>query len=141
MITASEARGIVALLDAGKLARAAWRAAAPQGVCPPGSPGNGPRVLSARNAAVALDLTTAKLVIVVWPEGEPFPRAGDPLVVLAHVGSRDRDRTAAAFSRGLAVPPSEEVVEEQVARASEAEGISWQAVEEQLASIFGASAA
>jgi hypothetical protein len=127
MITASEARGIVALLDAGKLARAAWRAAAPQ---------RNDEILIARNAAVALDLATGKLVLVVWHEGEPFPRASDPLVVLAHVSTQDRDRAAAAFSCGLAVPPSEEVIEEQVARASEAEGISRQAVEEQLAAVY-----
>lgn len=38
------------------------------------------------------------------------------------------------------MPPSPEVVEEQVARESEAEGIPWASVEEQLGSIFGAPA-
>ncbi len=74
VIDAAAARQIVAELDAGKLARAAWRAAAPD------ESGRG------RFALVALDSVSAELVLVAWTEGAAPPPPASPLVVLVGSG-------------------------------------------------------
>ena len=124
VIDPAEARQIVAELDAGKLARDAWRASAPDGS------GRG------RFALVALDMVSAELVLVAWPERAAPPSPAFPLVVLVSSDSAAHERTRKRLSTGLDVPSSAEVVEETVVRDAQREAEAWTHVEEQLARIY-----
>ncbi len=124
VIDPASARQMVAELDAGKLARAAWRATVPD------ENGRG------RFALIALDLVSAELVLVAWTEGAAPPPSSSPLLVLVSSDSEAHERTRERLGSGLDVPPSAELVEETVVRDARREAEVWTHVEEQLGRIY-----
>lgn len=113
MLSAEEARWIIAFLDPGRLA---WRAASDD-----------------ESAAVGLDLGTGELAVLGWAVREG-PPAAEGVLVLAFCPAHRRVDSERALSEGCEVPPSADVMEEHVVRADARGGVYWPLVEALLAS-------
>jgi len=133
MISVEDARSIIYHLDATRLARRVWRAAArslaAEGAASPGADGGAPF----RLAAAVLDLHDGTLRVRCYRSwgGVKMPEG---LVVLAYVDRTRVEDTERRVSEGCEVPPSSVVIEEFVARAAEGDGVglSWRTIETQL---------
>lgn len=108
MIGIEDARAIVYHLDAGRLARLAFRAAA--------ASGESGRY---RAVAVVLDLETGAVRHVCWRAGEEgciwWP---EHLIVLGYADTGDTEDAMLSMAMCCEVPPSIDVIEEHVAGAA-----------------------
>ncbi len=127
MLSKAEVRAIIYHLDAARLARRVWREA----VCSlaeesSGDDGGAPFGM----AAAVLDLEDGTLRVESfrsWGRAE----MDENLVVLAYVDRTLVEDFERRVSEGCELPPSPEVVAEEVARAVENDGVgvSWRAIE------------
>ena len=124
VMSVEEARYIVRWLDPGPLARKVWCAAGDEGY-----------------AVGALALSTYRVIIVSWPAAGKPPPIDEPLVVLMSCEPGQHTRTRRRLSESTSVPPSAEVVEEEVVQEAIREGICFERVEERLREIYGESQA
>lgn len=133
MIDVEDARAIIYHLDAARLARRVWRAAArslaAEGAASLGADEGAPF----RLAAAVLDLQDGTLHVRGYRSwgGVEMPES---LVVLAYADRVLVEDTERRVREGCVLPPSPEVIEESVARAVEDDGVgvSWDAIETQL---------
>lgn len=100
MIPAADARATLAHLPVAAVARLAWRSADGD-----------------TDAAVILDARTGAIEVLTWRAGS-YPDVADALVVLAYAPASRYASITRALARGVEIPPSGELVEEHVARAS-----------------------
>lgn len=102
MIAREDARAIVYALDPERVAREVWRAAV-------GAPED-------HDAAVVLDLATGEVRSATWP-GADVACVPEGCVVIGWILAHTRDLTRARYAPpGTALPPSAELIEEEVAR-------------------------
>lgn len=124
-----EARSIVSWLDFGAITASVWRLAE-------GEDG------SDRKAAGGIDLIHGKVWLQSWSVDREMPSDPNiPVLVLAYCDTQQREKTWRRLSRGLEVPPSEDVVFEEVQERARREGVDWRHVELQLERIYGESQA
>ncbi len=122
MIAKAEARAIIYHLDAARLAQQVWRAAI-RALAEEGAP--------FRLAAAALDLTDGTVRIESYRSWGGV-EMDENLIVLAYADRTRVEDTVRRLSEGCEVPPSAEIVEEEVGRAADSVGISWRGIEMQL---------
>ncbi len=134
MISREDARAIVYHLDAARLARRVWREAARSLAMEAGEKETGEAGdVSFRMAAVVLDLEDGTLRVESH-RSEGGVQMDENLVVLVYADRVLVEDTTRRISAGCELPPSAEVMAEEVACAIEGDGlgISWRAVEKQL---------
>ncbi len=128
MIGIEDARAIVYGLDAGWLARLAFRSAS---------------VASDDSAdlrvAVVLDLVDGRVRIMTWYATDriEWPQH---LVSLAYADTATVEDAARRIGTECVLCPSGDVMEESVARAASRIGVSWKLVEAQLRRAYGVAA-
>ncbi len=134
MISKADARAIIFHLDPARLARLVWREAVRSLAGEAGSRElDGDRGAPFRMAAAVLDLDDGMLQVRSFyaERGVGLP---ENLIVLAYVDRVLVEDTERYYGEGCELPPSPEVVAEEVARAVEDDGggVSWRAIETQL---------
>ena len=124
MISKADARAIIHHLDPARMARQVWREA----VRSLASDGGAPFRLSA--AVLNLEDGTVRVESYrSWGGVE----MDEHLVVLAYADQVRVEVTVRRIGEGCELlPPSAEIIEEEVARAADGMGISWRAIEVQL---------
>lgn len=125
MISRDRARRIARALDPAGLARRAWRAA--------GSAQDGGAAL---DAAVGLDLEAGELVVLTCAEDEDPPPLPDTTILLATCSAAEREYHTRRLSEGRRIPPSEDIIEEEMSRVAGA-GTSWTKLEQILDAAYG----
>ncbi len=144
MISRDEARAIAFGLSPSRLVRLAYRAAAD--ASPPTGRESMRGGITAHPyvvAGVVLDLTTGSVKVLRW---HPTEDGHDPLamprnlIALAWADTALVEDIDSRYAQGC-VPPSQEVLEECVARdaAEDGIGVSWDLFESQLRAVYGAA--
>lgn len=131
MIPVEDARAIIYHLDAARLARLTFRAAVH---CLAGEV-DGRGAPTFRLVAAVLDLRDGALRIQSFhAEASGGVGMDENLIVLAYADRTLVEDAERRISEGCFLPPSPEVMAEEVGRAVETEGVgvSWRAVETQL---------
>ncbi len=136
MISKKDARHIIHHLDPARLARMIYRAA----VRSLDREGGGRGAANFRLAAAVLDLDDGALrVESFYAEASLGVEVPPNVVVLAYADRVLVEDTERRVSEGCELPPSPEVVAEEVVRAVEDDGVglSWRAIETQLRLAYG----
>ncbi len=134
MISKADARAIIFHLDPARLARLVWREAVRSLAGEAGSRElDGDRGAPFRMAAAVLDLDDGTMRIRSF-HGERGVEMPENLIVLAYADRTLVEDAERRISEGCFLPPSPEVMAEEVGRAVETDGVgvSWRAVETQL---------
>ncbi len=136
VIPREDARAIVYGLDPSRLVRLAYRAASrSSGLASPGTEeevAGAPEVSPFRVSAVVLNLEDGTLRVRCWHETDPVEMPPN-LVALAWADTALVEEIGRRYGEGCLLPPSEEVLEESVARAAaDGIGVSWEMFEAQL---------
>lgn len=137
MLSKADVRAIIYHLDAAALARRVWREAV-RGMATEGS--GGEEGVPFRMAAAVLDIEDGTLRVESFYAGtSPGVQMDESLIVLAYADRVLVEDTERRVSEGCELPPSPEVVAEEVVRAVEDDGVglSWCAIETQLRLAYG----
>ncbi len=124
MISKADARAIIYHLDAARLARLVWRGAVRNLASEEGA--------SFRLSAAVLDLDDGTIQVRSYRSRGGL-KLDESLIVLAYADRVQVEDTVQRFSEGCEIPPSPEIIEEEVVRAAEdGMGLSWHLIESQL---------